>query len=116
MATLSSALPSKIVPVLLGPLVRLRALHSWVAALVRRSGNHILDMLCLIAKPRGNIVQARCGGAIARAKRSAGGDFERWVRGSFIGEAREGQACYSCFWRDLADRYHFNYNERWREV
>lgn len=26
----------------------------------------------------------------------------------------EGQACYSCFWRDLADRYHFNYNERWR--
>jgi hypothetical protein len=36
------------------------------------------------------------------------------VRGSFIGEAREGQACYSCFWRDLADRYHFNYNEQWR--
>ena len=52
---------------------------------------------------------------IARAKRSAGGDFERWVRGSFIGEAREGQACYSCFWA-RADRYHFNYNEQLREV
>src|SRR5271157_1405524 len=35
---------------------------------------------------------------------------------AFIGEAREGQACRSCFWRDLADRYPFNYNERWREV